>query len=454
MLLFALALAGTGLTQAATLEGTATYRERMMLPPSAVFEATLQDVSKTGAAPKTLGRAILDPAGQPPFRFAIDYDAAAIQPDGHYVVNAMVSVPGRMLFVALARHLEFTGTTAPVQLLLVRAQSNRFSIFAKQLPASYEREVPGADSLVRWHLDLLPGGQYQLRTTYVDKPTLKPIDRIGRWQYDSALGVLKLFQSDRSTLLFDVEDAGGLLRPLDARGKLATSPYNVPLRRLPRLALVEPELKLTGMFSYMADAASITLCEDGRRMPVAMEGDFKALERAYVDAPHKSGQALYVRLDGRIASRPSAEESQPPRATLVVEKFTDIQPGLSCGMVATHIALRGTYWKLVQLNGQAISLPGAVRKQEPHLVFSAKGDRVSGAGGCNAVTGSFKVDGDKLHLRQMVSTLRACLTGMEYEREFLQTLGKVERYRIVGGHLDLLDEKGAVIARFEAVALR
>lgn len=455
MLPFVLALAGAGAARAATLEGTATYRERMALPPGAVFEATLQDVPKGGALPKVLGRATLDPAGQPPFRFAIDYDPAAIRPGGHYVVNATVSVRGGLLFVTTApRRVLAAGASAPVQLMLVRARSPRQSIFFKQLPASYEREVPGADSLVRWHLDLLPGGQYQLRTTYVDKPALEPIDHIGRWQYVGARGMLKLFRPGKPALQFDVEDAGGLLRPLDARGKVATSPYNVPLRRLPQPALVEPELKLTGMFSYMADAASITLCEDGRRMPVAMEGDFRALERAYMDAHPKPGQALYVRLDGRIASRPSVEESQPPRATLIVEKFTGIEPGLSCGMVATHIALRGTYWKLVQLNGQAISVPGVARQQEPHLVFSVDGDRVSGSGGCNAVAGSFEAEGDKLNLRQMVSTMRACLTGMEREREFLQTLGKVARYRIVAGHLDLLDAQGTVVARFEAVALR
>jgi len=36
----------------------------------------------------------------------------------------------------------------------------------------------------------------------------------------------------------------------------------------------------------------------------------------------------------------------------------------------------------------------------------------------------------------------------------LQSLEKVERYRISGSHLEMLDAAGAVIARFEAVALR
>jgi hypothetical protein len=37
---------------------------------------------------------------------------------------------------------------------------------------------------------------------------------------------------------------------------------------------------------------------------------------------------------------------------------------------------------------------------------------------------------------------------------FLQGLTKVQRYRIRGGHLDMLDAAGTVVARFKAIALR
>jgi copper homeostasis protein (lipoprotein) len=69
---------------------------------------------------------------------------------------------------------------------------------------------------------------------------------------------------------------------------------------------------LTGMFVYMADAATITLCADGRRLPVAMEAEYKALEAAYQKARRQPGEALLVNLEGRIASRPSAEVGGPP----------------------------------------------------------------------------------------------------------------------------------------------
>jgi hypothetical protein len=48
----------------------------------------------------------------------------------------------------------------------------------------------------------------------------------------------------------------------------------------------------------------------------------------------------------------------------------------------------------------------------------------------------------------------ACPTGMEQEQRFFKSIEKVERYRISGSHLEMLDASGAMIARFEAVALR
>jgi hypothetical protein len=51
------------------------------------------------------------------------------------------------------------------------------------LPPSYEGELRDASGRsVLWHLDLLPLGRYQLRTTYKDKPEPNRFDDIGRWR--------------------------------------------------------------------------------------------------------------------------------------------------------------------------------------------------------------------------------------------------------------------------------
>lgn len=114
--------------------------------------------------------------------------------------------------------------------------------------------------------------------------------------------------------------------------------------------------------------------------------------------------------------------------------------------------MRNTYWKLTHL-ADALTRT-AERQREAHLIFAAHEQRVSGSGGCNRITGGFDLDGDKLRLSRMAGTIMACLEGMEQERLFLQSLVKVERYRISGDQLELLDTSGAVVARFLAMALR
>ncbi len=87
--------------------GTAAYRERIAMLPGTVFEAVLEDVSLADAPATVLGSYVNDDAGNPPYGFAIDYDAAAIQPGHRYAVRARLTGPdGRLLFV--------TDTLAPV----------------------------------------------------------------------------------------------------------------------------------------------------------------------------------------------------------------------------------------------------------------------------------------------------------------------------------------------------
>jgi heat shock protein HslJ len=202
----------------------------------------------------------------------------------------------------------------------------------------------------------------------------------------------------------------------------------------------------------MADAAVITLCADGSRMPVAMEGDFRALQAAYMKARPPFGKALLASVEGRIATRPNMEESLPPRDTLVVERFISLSPQGSCGPAPGKRPLRGTHWKLVRL-GEA-PLEVSAGQAEPYLVFASDALQVSGSGGCNRLTGGFTLEGDRVHLGPLAATRMACTNGMQQEQRFLESLNHVEGYRMSGQQLELLDGSGAVLARFEAAAPR
>jgi copper homeostasis protein (lipoprotein) len=227
----------------------------------------------------------------------------------------------------------------PLSLMLIAAPVSAYAAEgpagaeALHLPASWEGKLPGADGTVHWHLDLLPEQRYRLRRTYEGKPAPNRFDEIGRWKRMADSPRLELYVAGEKRAQFLVEPDGSL-RKLDTGGKPIASGRNDRLERLPQPELIEPHLKVSGRFIYMADAAVITLCADGSRLPVAMEGDFRALQEAYRKAQPGVGEALLASVEGRIATRPSMEESLPPQDTLVVERFISLSPHSSCGRAA------------------------------------------------------------------------------------------------------------------------
>lgn len=332
---------------AGVVQGSAAYRERLALPPDAVFEAFLIDVSRADAAATVLGQARLDPAGQPPFRFEIAYDEASIPPSARLAVRAMVSHQGRLLFVTDRLYSLVVGEREPLQLQLVSARRLPHEPPPHKqplmpLPASFAGDLSGANSTIRWHLDLFPEGRYQLRLTYLDQPAPNTFDDIGRWTYDRARERLTLRGGRDAPIFLQPVADGAALRKLDVMGEPIRSAHNDRLDRLAEFAPIAPRLHLRGMFSYQADAAQIILCADGRRVPVAMEADYPALEAAYLKVRTRPGEPLLVNLDGALMPRPSPEPGQAAQTTLLVERFVGIWPKQRCRDVAAPPRSRGT----------------------------------------------------------------------------------------------------------------
>jgi uncharacterized lipoprotein YbaY len=79
------------------VSGSADLAAFYEIPSDAVFVATLEDVSQADVAAQEVGRSRLEPAGQPPFHFQIDYDKGLIDPRHRYVVSARLTSDGRIL---------------------------------------------------------------------------------------------------------------------------------------------------------------------------------------------------------------------------------------------------------------------------------------------------------------------------------------------------------------------
>ena len=454
---------------AGTLTGTATFRERIALPPGAEFEVVIEDIARADAPARVIGRQRLAPAGQPPFRFAIPYDDGAVSPRGRYSLRATVRHRGELLFTTDTVTPVLDGRPGPVRLLLVKVQkrqpdrSRPVSTVLGTLPASWQGDIPDAGGATRWHVDLAPDRTYQLRQTFLGRPEPNRFDDIGRWRLESGTDRLVLRGGREAPLFLQPIEAGKALRKLDLGGRPIDSRHNDRLDRLPGPAPIDPSLNLQGMFTYFADAASIRLCATGQRLPVAMEGDYLALERAYSGAQKgkPSGQPLLASLQGLITTRPSAEPGQPPRRTLVVQKFLQVWPQQGCppspmaqGSERRRVVapLRGTTWRLIDLRGA--TAPSALTpppRRPVELVFAEKEDRVAGSGGCNLVNGGFRLDGGQLRFGPLASTRMACPPAlMSFERSYVDALGRVRRWSIDKRTLLLQDATGRTLMVFQA----
>jgi putative lipoprotein len=107
---------------AASISGSAFYRERIALPPGAVFEATLQDVSKAGGLAKTIATTSYISAGTMPFQFTIDYDDKLIAPKNQYSVRASIRVADKLMFTS-DTHIDALNAKQPLSIRLINVAS-------------------------------------------------------------------------------------------------------------------------------------------------------------------------------------------------------------------------------------------------------------------------------------------------------------------------------------------
>jgi uncharacterized lipoprotein YbaY/heat shock protein HslJ len=117
-------LSGTGAFALESVSLTALYRERIAMPPGAVFEARIEDVSRADAPSIPLGSVRVEDAGNPPYRVEIPYNPAVIDDRFTYAVRASLTVDGRLLFTT-DTHVPVLSQGAPdaAEVVMVRVSS-------------------------------------------------------------------------------------------------------------------------------------------------------------------------------------------------------------------------------------------------------------------------------------------------------------------------------------------
>jgi heat shock protein HslJ len=318
------------------------------------------------------------------------------------------------------------------------------------LPGSFAGDLPAASGPGIGHrLDLWPDQVFQLRRTWLGSDTTE--DMLGRWHVDPERQALVLEGGASPAPQFEILGNGNL-RLLDQQGRRIESALPYTLTRAESFAPFSPHLALRGMFLYFADAARFTECRSGRSWPVAMEGEFLALQRAYMEARREPMAPLMARIEARIAERPRME-GEGTMPTVVVDRFIGLSPGETCERPAPAATLANTYWRILSLEGQALGATEGWR--EPHLLLRQAEPRFAATIGCNQLIGGFEATATTLRFQGGASTMMACPPPLDaHEQRLAAVLRDTAAFRLDGITLTLRAADGRPLAALEAVYLR
>ncbi|MCB4769684.1 YbaY family lipoprotein [Ancylobacter sp. Lp-2] len=131
-----------------TLSGTVYYRERIALPPGAIVEVRLLDVSKADAPARTLARTRIRPQGQVPIPYELSVNAARILPGHRYALRASILVGGRIWFTSTTHHPVFAGGPDRTDILVQRVGT----------AAGHAQSKPATSPAGRWLAEDIGGG--------------------------------------------------------------------------------------------------------------------------------------------------------------------------------------------------------------------------------------------------------------------------------------------------------
>jgi putative lipoprotein len=106
------------------IKGTAAYRERMALPSNAVFEATLEDISRADAPAHVIARVRIEHPRNSPIPFEITYDPSQIGSSRRYAVQARIVVARKVLFTTDQHYPAFNSDGSNQIALVLRRPSS------------------------------------------------------------------------------------------------------------------------------------------------------------------------------------------------------------------------------------------------------------------------------------------------------------------------------------------
>ena len=99
-------------------------------------------------------------------------------------------------------------------------------------------------------------------------------------------------------------------------------------------------------------------------------------------------------------------------------------------------------WVLTDMKGVPVQLGGGNR--DAYIEFFPDEDRFAGNGGCNRISGNYKLEKDEIKFSDVLSTKMAC-ADINFETTFLATLNSINHYSVEDNSIFLKDGTKVVL---------
>ena len=140
---------------------------------------------------------------------------------------------------------------------------------------------------------------------------------------------------------------------------------------------------------------------------------------------------------GNPSSDSQAQTTTPPASQPTAPASTQVTPGASN-------TLTGTYWKVVEVNGQNVENKTA---KEMHFLFDPASPQFKGHTGCNMIMGEAKRTGNnQIRFINLLNTEAACSTP-DINKAFQKAVETVTEFSISGNTLLLKSDPSTVLIK-------
>jgi copper homeostasis protein (lipoprotein) len=307
------------------------------------------------------------------------------------------------------------------------------------LPATYAGTLPceGCPG-VDFQLMLRRDNLYLLRTRYRrrDSAAIGRFDELGTWMLAADSTAVRLSNGRGDvTVALPIIDDSTLVVPEPGRAVAADTTGRL-LRRLTARPPFAARLQMRGILTEK----SFRECTTGLTLDL---GPVPPNQISRIREQLQRGGVL-VALEGMVAPSRTGEGTGDAQE-LHIARIESVLPGDTC-MAQSPTEITGTTWELIV---DASTTPTSDPERRPYFTVEAREARVSGMAGCNRFGGTAELDGATIRFGDLVLTKMAC-DQLDLETLFVRALESARRWRIVDGQLELLDERGAVAARFAA----